>query len=252
MIMKKLFDIEKIAGKRVLITGGTTGIGRALAIRLAELSANVVIVGRHQDVIEETLEAIGHQDTHTQILGVAADMSLQEDIEKVFNTVKEELGGLDVLINNAALAYGSITEGEYNDWDYVVKTNLMGYVACSHYALKEMLAQGKGNLILIGSMSADAREEGSSLYVATKSAIQGFAESIRKEVNPKGINVTLIEPGAVDTDMQDQPQEEKEQKIVDMEMLKADDIAQSVIYVLAQSERTSIVDLKIKPLKQII
>lgn len=250
--MEKLFDTERIRGKRVLITGGTTGIGRALAIRLAELSANVLIVGRNQDAIEETLNATGHQDTQTQILGVAADMSQKEDIEKVFNTVREELGGLDILINNAALAYGSITEGEYNDWDYVVKTNLMGYMACSNYALKELYEQGKGNIILIGSMSADARDEGSSVYVATKSALQGFAESLRKEVNPKGINVSLIEPGAVDTDMQEIPDEEKAQKIEAMEMLMADDIAQSVIYVLSQSERTSIAVLKIKPLKQII
>jgi len=251
-MMEKLFDTKRIAGKRVLITGGTTGIGRAIAIRLAELSANMVIVGRHQDAIEETLNATAHQDTQTQILGVAADMSLQEDIEKVFNTVREELGGLDILINNAALGYGSVMEGEYNDWDYIIKTNLMGYMACSNYAVKEMLDQAKGNLILIGSMSADARDGGSSVYVATKSALQGFSESLRKEVNPKGINVTLIEPGAVDTDMQEQSKEEKDQKIKDKEMLMADDIAESVIYVLSQSERTSIVELKIKPLKQII
>lgn len=250
--MEKLFDTTRIAGKKVLITGGTTGIGRALTIRLAEFGANIVIVGRHQDVIEETLNAVGHQDTQTQILGVAADMSLQDDIEKVFSTVREELGGLDILINNAALAYGSITEGEYTDWDYVVRTNLLGYMACCNYALKEIKKEGKGNLILIGSMSADAREEGSSVYVATKSALRGFAESLRKEVNPQGINVTLIEPGAVDTDMQELPQEEKAEKIENMEMLMADDIAQSVIYTLSQSERTSIVQLKIKPLKQLI
>jgi len=251
-MMEKLFDTKRIAGKRVLITGGTTGIGRAIAIRLAELSANMVIVGRHQDAIEETLNAMAHQDTQTQILGVAADMSLQEDIEKVFNTVREELGGLDILINNAALGYGSVMEGEYNDWDYIIKTNLVGYMACSNYAVKEMQVQAKGNLILIGSMSADARDGGSSVYVATKSALQGFSESLRKEVNPKGINVTLIEPGAVDSDMQEQSKEEKDQKIKDKEMLMADDIAESVIYVLSQSERTSIVELKIKPLKQII
>lgn len=250
--MEKYFDTKRIAGKRILITGGTTGIGRALAIALAELGANIVIVGRHQDVIQETLEAIKHDDSETQVLGVAADVSLQEDIEKVFMTVNEELGGLDILINNAALGYGSVTEGGYSDWEYIVKTNLMGYMACSHYALTAMLPNEKGHIIHIGSMSADAREDGSSVYVATKSALQGFSESLRKEVNPKGINITLIEPGAVDTDMQEKPQDEKLQQIEDMEMLMADDIAQSVVYVLSQHERTSIVDLKIKPLKQII
>lgn len=250
--MDKLFDIDSIVGKRVLITGGTTGIGRALTIRLAQLGANIIIVGRHQDAIEETLNDIEHGDHENQVLGVSADMALQEDIEKVFSTVSNELGGLDILINNAAVAYGSITEGDYEDWEYVVKTNLMGYMACSHYALAEMTSQGKGHIVHIGSMSADAREESSSLYVATKSAIQGFTESLRKEVNPKGIHVILIEPGAVDTDMQEMPQDEKREKVAAMEMLAADDIAQSVIYVLCQPPRTSVVELKIKPLKQII
>lgn len=141
---------------------------------------------------------------------------------------------------------------ENSDWECIVKTNLMGYLACSHYALAEMSSKQKGHIIHIGSMSADAREDGSSVYVATKSAIQGFSESLRKEVNPKGINVTLIEPGAVDTDMQESPQDEKRKMVEEMEMLAADDIAQAVVYVLSQSERTSVLDLKIKPLKQII
>ncbi len=248
--MDNLFNLERIAGKRILITGGTTGIGRAVAIRLAACKANIVIVGRHQATIEETLEAVKHDDSETKVLGVAADMSLQEDIEKVFSVVRDELGGLDILINNAALGFGAITKGEYKDWEYVVKINVMGYLACSHYALTEMLPQGKGHIIHIGSMSADTREDGGSVYVATKSAIQGFSESLRKEVNPKGINVTLITPGAVDTDMQELSEEDKHQRIEAMEMLVSDDIAQSIIYVLSQSERTSIVELKIKPLKQ--
>lgn len=247
--MSSLFNTERISGKRILITGGTTGIGRAIAIQLAKLGAKIAIVGRHQDAIDETIKAVDQSD---QVLGIAADISSKQDIEKVFTTVTDEFGGLDVLINNAALGYGSVTEGGYSDWEYIVKTNLMGYLACSHYALAEMSSHGKGHIIHIGSMSADAREDGSSVYVATKSAIQGFSESLRKEVNPKGINVTLIEPGAVDTDMQEQPEEEKLQKIEEMEMLAADDIAQSVVYVLSQPERTSIVELKIKPLKQII
>ncbi|SOD13384.1 SDR family oxidoreductase [Pedobacter xixiisoli] len=250
--MTDIFNLERIAGKRILITGGTTGIGRAVAIKLAACSANIVIVGRDQQAIEDTLEAIQHDDNETKVLGVVADMSVKEDIEKVFSTVKEEFGGLDILINNAGLGFGAITEGDYKDWEYVIRTNVMGYLACSHYALKEMLPQEKGHIIYIGSMSADEREAGGSVYVATKSAIQGFAESLRKEVNTKGINITLIEPGAVDTDMQELSEEDKKRRIEAMEMLISDDIAQSMIYVLSQSERTSIVELKIKPLKQIL
>ena len=101
-------------------------------------------------------------------------------------------------------------------------------------------------------MSADVREEDSSVYVATKSGIQGFNEALRKEVNELGIKVSLIEPGAVDTDMQEFSREEKDEKIENLEMLKAKDIALAVVYCLAQAPRTAVVDLKIKPQMQII
>lgn len=250
-MMDKLFETERITGKRVLITGGTSGIGKALAIRLSALGARILIVGRHKNTLKDTLDSIEDR-SRSQVWSVIADISKHKHIEKVFATLSNKLGGLDILINNAGLGHGSITEGEYNDWEYVVKTNVMGYLACSHYALSEMIAQGSGHIIHIGSMSADDRGAGGSVYVATKTAIQGFSESLRKEVNPKGINVTLIEPGAVDTDMQELSQQDKDHRIANLEMLMADDIAQSVVYVLSQSERTSIVELKIKPLKQII
>jgi NADP-dependent 3-hydroxy acid dehydrogenase YdfG len=104
----------------------------------------------------------------------------------------------------------------------------------------------------IGSMSADVREEGSSVYVATKAGIQGFSESLRKELNPKNIKVTLIEPGAVDTDMQPGSQSEKQEQMDSLEMMPAEDIAMAVAFCLAQHERCDIVGMQIKPHLQII
>ena len=117
-----------------------------------------------------------------------------------------------MVVNNAALAYQSIMEGDYNDWQYIVQTNLLGYMACAHEAIERMKMNGGGHIVNIGSMSAHVREKNSSVYVATKSGVQGFSEALRKEVNELGIKVTLIEPGAVGTDMQQMPADKQRQK----------------------------------------
>src|SRR4051795_7478334 len=107
-------------------------------------------------------------------------------------------------------------------------------MACAHEALARMRKHGGGHIVNVGSMSADVREKGSSVYVATKSGIQGMSEALRKEVNPLGIKVSLIEPGAVGTDMQQSqysPQEQREQ-IEQQAMLRAEDIAACVLYVI--------------------
>jgi len=134
----------------------------------------------------------------------------------------------------------------------IVETNVLGYMACTHLAVDRMKPNKKGHIVNIGSMSADAREKDSSVYVATKSAIQGFSESFRKEVNQAGIKVTLIEPGAVGTDMQPASASDQEDKQESMEMLKAEDIAAAIIYALTQPERCDVVELKIRPHLQLI
>ncbi|HEX8608967.1 MAG TPA: SDR family NAD(P)-dependent oxidoreductase, partial [Pedobacter sp.] len=128
----------------------------------------------------------------------------------------------------------------------------MAYLACTHYAVKRMEAAGKGHVLNIGSMSADVREEGSSVYVATKAGIQGFSEALRKEVNPKNIKVTLIEPGAVDTDMQPGSKADKDEQLDSLEMMPAEDIAMAVVFCLAQHERCDVVGMQIKPHMQLI
>jgi short-subunit dehydrogenase len=242
-----------IDGKRVLITGGTTGIGRQIALEIAAQGGNVLIAGRDEqhlaDVMRDSSEAV----SKGALNGIVADLATPDGIARLFETADNQFGGpLDVLINNAALAYNSITEGSYAEWKEVVNTNLLGYMACTHEAITRMKKNKNGYIIHIGSMSANVREQGSSVYVATKSGIQGFSESLRKEVNEKGIRVTLIEPGAVDTDMQPQETGEKKAATKEHEMLQADDIAGAVIYALTQAERCDVVEIRLRPRLQLI
>jgi NADP-dependent 3-hydroxy acid dehydrogenase YdfG len=243
---------RNISGKTILVTGGTTGIGRATSLLLASMGANILLTGLDQAHLEDTLKDAGKLEVGNKIRGIIADISTSEGIANIFREVDNHFDHLDVLINNAALAYQSITEGKYEEWEYIIKTNLLGYLACSNRAIDKMRARKAGHIINIGSMSADVREKGSSVYVATKSGIQGFSASLRKEVNESGIKVTLIEPGAVGTDMQPSTPEEQEEKVKNLEMLKAEDIAYSVVYCLAQPPRCDVVELKIRPHLQMI
>jgi short-subunit dehydrogenase len=238
---------ENLAGKRVLITGGSTGIGREITILLSSFGASCLICARNQEPIDETILA-----TDNMCIGLTADISKPGDIERVFQAVDKELGGIDILINNAALGYGSATEGEHEDINYIIHTNLTAYLSCSQQASKRMEVDGKGHIVNIGSMSADVREKGSSVYVATKAGIQGFSAALRKELNPKGIKVTLIEPGATDTDMQTATGSEKKKKVQNQEMLTAEDVAMAVGFCLVQPQRCDIVSLQIRPHLQLI
>jgi NADP-dependent 3-hydroxy acid dehydrogenase YdfG len=238
-------DLEEVAGKGIIVTGGTTGIGRATALLLASRGAKVLIFGRHENELNDAMNDLCYagSDVH----GMIADASKPEDIKRIFEVADAKLGRVDVLVNNAALAAGGVAEGVYEDWEYVVRVNLLGYMACAHEAITRMKQQGSGHIVNIGSMSADVREQGSSVYVATKSGIQGFSEALRKEVNRDGIKVTLIEPGSVGTDMQQPSPEEQRQKEEKGEMLRAEDIATCVYYCLIQPKRCDVVEVRIRP-----
>jgi NAD(P)-dependent dehydrogenase (short-subunit alcohol dehydrogenase family) len=239
------YELESVNGKNILITGGTTGIGRSAALLLAAQGARVMIIGRHEQEPRDAIHDI--QATGGTVNGFTADTSNPDDIRRVFKEVDREMGQLDILVNNAALGYNSVMEGEYTDWQYIVNTNLLGYMAMAHEAIERMKPHGWGHIVNIGSMSADVRETNSSVYVATKAGIEGFSESLRKEINPLGIKVTLIEPGSVGTDMQPETPEQQRQKQEKMEMLKAEDVAACVLYALTQPKRCDVVMVQILP-----
>ncbi|UEG51694.1 SDR family oxidoreductase [Mucilaginibacter daejeonensis] len=241
-----------VVGKTIIVTGGTTGIGRATALLLASEGANVLIAGSDQAHLDDVLKDVAGMELAGSLNGIATDLSTEQGIIELFKAIDELSGGIDVFINNAALAYQGISDGEYTEWQRVVNTNLLGYLACTHYALDRMRPQKNGHIVNIGSMSADVREKDSSVYVATKAAIQGFSESLRKEVNEQGIRVTLIEPGAVGTDMQPVSVPDQQKQEQQHAMMLAEDIARTVLFAVTLPERAEVVELKIKPRLQII
>ena len=247
-------DVTDLAGKAVIISGGTSGVGRATAHLLAAEGAHVFVFGRSEDDLRETIGTAGALElSGGMIHGTVADQSKQDEVERIFREADEKIGGCDILINNAAVAGGSVFEKDIPDIRYVLDANLFGYLACTHEALERMKHKARGgHIVNVGSMSADLREPQGDIYVATKAAIQAFSESLRKTANKHGIRVSLIEPGAIATPIQDKPPEEKQRRLENMEMLPPGDIANCVLYVLKQPQRCDVVSVQIRPLKQLI
>jgi NADP-dependent 3-hydroxy acid dehydrogenase YdfG len=244
------YDPRGVAGKAVIVTGGTTGIGHAVARLLAENGARVLIFGRHREELESALSEIHERGGEAH--GLTADVSRLGDVRRVFAEADARLGGLDVLVNNAAVTGDSFEEDSLETMEYVVRTNVVGYVACAREAVARMKERGEGHVVNIGSMSADLREEDGSVYVATKAAIQAFSESLRKTVNEQGIKVTLIEPGKVATDLVGESDRQKDRKQEKLEMLAPEDVAACVLYCLTQPRRCDVVSVQLRPHLQVI
>lgn len=249
----KLYQREKesVAGKAIVVTGGTTGIGRTIALLLVAEGARVLICGRHEKELNDAMKDI-KSIGGGEIYGLIADLSKLDDVRKLFKEADSKLGGLDVLVNNAALAAETITESSADNIEYVLQTNIFGYLACAREAAQRMRPKQLGYIINVGSMSAESKGSGSDIYVATKSAVRGFSLSLAKSLAESQIRVTLIEPGLVGSDMiaEEHPPEEQPEKIGEWKMLRSEEIAECVLYCLTQPRRCNIPMIQIRPTKQ--
>jgi NADP-dependent 3-hydroxy acid dehydrogenase YdfG len=233
-----------LEGKRVLVTGGTTGIGRATVHLLVQQGAEVLTFGRDQAALDTMLSEA--PSGPGKVKGLTADASKRGDIEEVFAALDERLGGIDMLVCNAALGAEPIHEMEEDEWRYVVETNLVGYLSCARQALERMEERG-GHLLIVSSISPIIKAVGESVYSATKAGIEAFAETLRKEVADRDIKITVIQPGSVNTDMQEGSDAEKRRKVEQEEMLHAEEVAEAILFALTRSHRTDVVTLRIEP-----
>lgn len=238
----------RLEGKRVVVTGGSEGIGRAIVERLCALGARVVTCARDEKKLARTVQEL--QSQGADIAGVPADVSREEDVTRLFKIADAALGRLDVFVGNAAVGAPAREELQASEAGEVLDINLKGQVLCTRLALQR-LGEG-GRIVFIGSMSADGRDVGESVYAGSKAGLQGFAEALRKEVHDQGVHVSLIEPGAVNTAMQEMSEEEKAEKVAKHEMMTPEDIADCVEFVLTRPARSDVVSLQVRPHHQAI
>ncbi|WP_298285189.1 SDR family oxidoreductase [Novosphingobium sp.] len=232
-----------LSGRRVLVTGGTTGIGRAIAVLLAEQGARVFICGRDRAHLGDALARIrevGEGD------GIAVDLAQDDAIDRLFKASDAYLGGLDIAIINAAVPADALAEAPMDDLRYQIAVDFTAYLTTTKAALDRM--EAGSDVVLIGSMSAVSQRGGSSVYVAAKAGIQGFAHSLRQEMGEKDIKIGLIEPGFTGADFQypEIPPEKQRALIHDAQMLRAEDIAVATHFMLTQPRRTAVSHMRVE------
>ncbi|MDT0574916.1 SDR family oxidoreductase [Croceicoccus sp. F390] len=232
--------MPSLKGRKALITGGTTGIGRAIAVLLASEGTEVFICGRDAAHLDDALSRIAEVGTGH---GVVCDLATREGLDRFFHEGEQTLGSYDIAVLNAGFGEGGLTDIDEDDLRYAIAADFTHYVVGAHKACKQF--SDVGHIVLIGSYSVHKLGGGSTVYAAMKSGIHGFAEALRREVGEQGIKVSLIVPGLVGTDLQ-KPQitpEQQAQRIADETMLRAEDIAVSVHFALTQPDRTVVQEL---------
>ncbi|HET6526865.1 SDR family oxidoreductase [Sphingopyxis sp.] len=230
-------QIPDLKGRRAVVTGGTTGIGRAIAVLLASYGVKVYVCGRTPEHLDDALERIAEVGEGG---GIDVDLSIAEDVDRFFEAAEDYLGGIDIAVINAAIPADALADAGESEARYQIDTDLTAYLICAQEAARRMDAGS--DIIFIGSMSAVSRSPGSSIYIAAKSGIQGFAQAFRKELAEQDIKVGLIEPGFTGADFQypEFPPEKQRELIHADQMLRAEDIAVAAHFMLTQPRRTAV------------
>jgi NADP-dependent 3-hydroxy acid dehydrogenase YdfG len=243
-----------LAGKTALVTGASSGIGEATAKALAGAGARVAVSARRADRLDALVKEI--KDGGGEAYAVVADVADEDQARDMVVTANEHLGRLDILVNNAGvMLLGPIGQANTDDWRRMVQTNVMGLMYATHAVLPLMKAQGGGHIVNVSSVAGRTAREGSGVYNVTKWGVGAFSESLRQEVSRDKVRVTVIEPGAVKTELTDHITHEETKKqtqdwIGKMTPLESEDIAAAIVYAVTQPPRVNVNEILIRPTEQ--
>jgi NADP-dependent 3-hydroxy acid dehydrogenase YdfG len=240
----------KLKDKAAIITGGGTGIGQAIAIAFAEAGARVVVTGRREDKLKETVAATGRADT---IRHFVADVANREQVNALVDWTTRELGQVDILVNNAGVnvVKRQVAELTPDSWDYIMSVGATGVYNTVHAVLPQMRARKDGVIILISSLSGVRPSPlGGAAYSAAKHAAGAFMAVLGVEERENGIRATVIAPGEVNTPLLNA----RPVKVSDehkARILQPEDVAAAALFVAALPPRAHVPELLIKPLIQV-
>jgi len=246
-------DLQRWRGKVALVTGASSGIGRAIALQLARAGLRVAAAARR----DNRLQRLQQQADGQEILTVQTDLRSEAQILALFDRVRQQWGGVDVLVNNAGLGHkSSLLDGDSEHWREMLEVNVLALCICTREAVQDMRRRGdRGHVIHIGSMAGHRVPVGSGVYSATKFAVRSLTEGLRQELRAveSQIRVTAISPGFVETEFAAHyhaSEERARQTYGRFKVLQSEDIAEAVAFVLASPAHMQVHDILLRPTQQ--
>jgi NADP-dependent 3-hydroxy acid dehydrogenase YdfG len=244
-----------LEGRKAVVTGASSGIGEATVEALAREGAAVAAGARRRDRLEALAERVGSAGGTVHVHEV--DVTDEAAARSFIDESSAQMDGLDVLVNNAGvMLLGPVAGADVEHWQRMINVNLLGLLYCTHAALPIMGEAGSGHIVNVASTAGRQASLGAAVYNMTKFGVVAFSEALRQEVLHANVRVTCVEPGFVDTELQGHNEHpmvvEATEKMREQigEVLEAGDIADAIVYALAQPGRVAINEMLIRPTKQ--
>ena len=237
---REISNNTPLAGKVALVTGGTRGIGRAIAIKLASIGSAVAICGRDEAklaVTEREILALG-----VRTIALRADVTQQNDVTKLVEKVESTLGPISILVNNAGMgSFGPVHEKTEAEWDELMNTNVKSVFLVSRAAIPGMIERGGGDIINISSLAGKSVFAGGGVYCASKWAVQGLSGCMAEELREHGIRVSTVCPGSVATEFAGRGPKDA------TKVLRPEDVAHAVAMIAMQGPQSFMSEVHVRP-----
>jgi NADP-dependent 3-hydroxy acid dehydrogenase YdfG len=249
---------KRLEGTVALVTGASSGIGEAASVALAEEGATVALVARRRDRLEALAGRLGGAG---KALVVEADITDPAQAERAVATTVAELGRLDTLVNNAGvMLLGPILDAPVEEWRRMIELNVLGLLYCTHAALPHLLRAADtdprrvADVVNVSSVAGRVARQGSGVYNASKFGVVAFSESLRQEVTRRHVRVSIVEPGAVMTELasHNRPEiiEGMRATFGDTELMRSEDIAESILFTVTRPRHVAVNEILIRPTEQ--
>ena len=250
---------DRLDGTVALVTGASSGIGEAAAVSLAAHGAAVAIAARRRDRLDALAERI--RGAGGTVLVLESDITDEQQAREAVARTVAELGRLDTLVNNAGvMLLGPVVDAPVTEWQRMVQLNVLGLLYCAHAALPHLLRAAEdrprrvADLVNISSVAGRVARNGSGVYNATKHGVGAFSEALRQEVTRRHVRISLVEPGAVETELashnRPEIQDGLRQRFAAMERLQSEDIADAITYIVTRPRYMAVNEMLIRPTEQ--
>ena len=226
-----------------LVTGGSRGIGRAIALRLAKLGYSVAICGRNESALEESRKQI--EQSGARVLSISLDVTNSTKVPGAVQRIEKEFGPIQVLVNNAGVGgFGPVQEKTEADWDRVLNTNLKSVFLLSRAVIPSMIQRGSGDIINISSLAGHNAFAGGGIYCASKWGLRGLSACMAEDLREHGIRVSVVSPGSVATEFSGRGAKDP------AKTLAAEDVAHAVATIVTQNPQSFVSEIQIRPLRK--